>query len=79
MQQAKRSLVVAAEQKQADAELRANNRAAKKKRDAAREKVRGRSKIGEIRQRTKIALLSQSRIRLAKRRIAASEKDVMSR
>ena len=72
--QAKRSKVVAAEQAEADAKRDARNRAARNRKRDEREKDREDEDL-KIRQRT--VRRYQSRIRLAKRRIAASEKDVM--
>ena len=73
--QAQRSKEIDAEKKRGDAKQRAKNRAAKKKRDAARAKA---GEAQDRRRRQWRASYYRSRIRLAKQRIATSEKDVMS-
>ena len=73
--QAKRSLVVAAEQKKADAKLRAKNRTAKEKRDDERARVQ---EVRDRRNRQGRARYYRYRIKLSNQRIATSEKDAMS-
>ena len=73
--QASRSKVVAAEQKKADAALRAKNRAAKKKRDATRAAVED---ARERRNRQRRASYYRYRIRLSERRVAQGKKNVVS-
>ena len=75
VQQAQRSKVVAAEKKKADTKLRAKNRTAKEKRDAARAQA---EEVRERRNRQGRARYYRYRIRLSKQRIATSQKDVMS-
>ena len=73
--QASRSKVVAAEKKTADAKLRAKNRTAKEKRDAARAQAEA---VRERRNRQGRARYYRHRIQLSVRRIANSEQDVHS-